>query len=68
MTSLAGTVLVDAIKEQQQDGTCAVRPAEAVPLLNTVADMLEQSGVPDTHPARQHARQLRDSATQLSAM
>lgn len=64
MTSLAGSVLVDAIKEQGA-AECPVQPDEAVPLLNTVADMLAQGGLPPSHPARQHAKQLREYATQL---
>ncbi|KLT44329.1 hypothetical protein CC85DRAFT_283571 [Cutaneotrichosporon oleaginosum] len=70
MTSLAGTVLVDAIKEQKhhRDDMCAVGPAEAIRLFKMVADMLDQGGVPETHLSRQHARQLRDLAAQLSAM
>ncbi|BEI84348.1 hypothetical protein CcaverHIS002_0409520 [Cutaneotrichosporon cavernicola] len=68
MMSLAGTVVFESIKEQQRQGDMsAVRPAEVMPLLNTVADMLEKGGVPDTHPARHHARQLRECAATRSS-
>lgn len=67
MTSLAGSVLVDAINEYS-GAECPVQPDEACPLLNTVSDMLAQGDLPSSHPARQHAKQLREYASQLSAM
>jgi hypothetical protein len=66
MTHIAGSVLVESINEQQHmDGMSGVRPDTAISLLNTVADMLDQGSVPQAHPARLCARQLREYASSL---
>lgn len=63
MINLAGNVLVDAISDQGAESP--FRPDEAVPLLHTVAEMLQSGGLPANHAARQSGQQLRELAQRL---
>lgn len=66
MITLAGSVLVDAIKDQGA-AECPFQADDAVPLLNDVADMLGSGGLPVTHVARTARQTLRTYADQLAA-
>lgn len=63
MINLAGNVLVDAVGEQGSESP--FQTDEAVPLLHTVAEMLQFGGLPPTHAARQSGQQLRELAQRL---
>lgn len=65
MINLAGNVLVDAVTEQGTESP--FQPDEAVPLLHTVADMLQAGGLPAQHAARQSGQQLRELAQRLGS-
>jgi len=65
MITLAGSVLVDAIKDQGVS-ECPFQAEDAVPLLNDVADMLASGGLPASHVARTAGQTLRQYAEQLA--
>jgi hypothetical protein len=65
MITLAGSVLVDAIKDQGA-AESPFQADDAVPLLNDVADILASGGLPQTHVARTTGRTLRTFSEQLS--
>ncbi|TXT08708.1 hypothetical protein VHUM_02836 [Vanrija humicola] len=65
MITLAGSVLVDAIKDQGV-AECPFQAADAVPLLKDVADMLGAGGLPHQHVSRTAGATLRGYAEQLA--
>jgi hypothetical protein len=65
MITLAGSVLVDAIKDQGVRD-CPFQANDAVPLLNDVADMLSGGGLPITHVARTAGQTLKSYSDQLA--
>lgn len=65
MITLAGSVLVDAIKDQGV-AECPFQADDAVPLLKDVADMLGSGGLPHQHVSRTAGATLRGYAEQLS--
>lgn len=64
MITLAGSVLVDAIKDQGV-AECPFQAEDAIPLLAGVADMLSAGGLPMSHVARESGGTLRGFAEQL---
>lgn len=67
MITLAGSVLVDAIKDQANTGS-PLQAEDAIPLLNDVADMLSSGGLPPAHVSRNAGATLRQNAEQLAQM
>lgn len=65
MITLAGSVLVDAIKDQGLSGS-PFQAEDAIPLLNDVADMLASGGLPQAHVSRNAGATLRQYAEQLA--
>lgn len=65
MITLAGSVLVDAIKDQGV-AECPFQSEEAIPLLNNVSDMLAGGGLPPSHVARTAGQTLRGYSEQLA--